>query len=100
MEKIDGHFWGVERRSWPMRGLPLSTSAILLFFSLHTTKESNLPVAGALQRLVLNHLNPVVVRVEDKGHGFHAAISQALLPVDIQALETFAGSIEVVDGNT
>ena len=27
------HFWGVERRGWPMRGLPLSTSAILLFFT-------------------------------------------------------------------
>ena len=32
LEKIDGHSWGVERRGWPMRGLPLSTSAILLFF--------------------------------------------------------------------
>lgn len=59
-----------------------------------------LPVAGALERLVLNHLNPVVVRVEDKRYVPHATIGQALLPVDILAFEAITGGIEVINRNT
>lgn len=59
-----------------------------------------LPVAGALERFVLNDFNPVVVRVEDEGHVVHATIRQALLPVDLQALKAFARSVQVVDSDT
>lgn len=65
------------------------------FYTLHY-----LPVAGALERLVLDHLNPVVVRVKDERHVSHATIGQALLPVDIQALEAIAGGIKVINGDT
>lgn len=59
-----------------------------------------LPVAGALERFVLDHFDPVVIRVEDEGHIVHATIRQAFLPVDLQALEAFAGGIQVVDRDT
>lgn len=68
---------------------------IFFFYTLHY-----LPVAGALERLVLDHLNPVVVRVKDERHVSHATIGQALLPVDIQALEAIAGGIKVINGDT
>ena len=88
-----------------MRGLPLlevqecmrivQYATVIPFYTLHY-----LPVAGALERLVLNHLNPVVVRIEDKRYVPHATIGQALLPVDIQALEAIASGIEVINGDT
>lgn len=53
-----------------------------------------------LKRLVLDHLNPVVVRVEDKCHVPHATVSKALLPVDIQTLEAVTGGIEVINRDT
>lgn len=70
---------------------------VVLYFDV---QYLHLPVAAPLQRLVLNHLNPVVVWVQDKRHRSHPAVSQTLLPVNIQALETITGGTQVVNGDT
>lgn len=59
-----------------------------------------LPVAGALQSLILNHLDPIAIRVKHEGHILHTAVGQTLLPVNIQRLEARAGRVEVIDGDT
>lgn len=33
---------------------------------------------------ILDDLNPVVVRVKDKGHIFHSSVCKPLLPIDVQ----------------
>lgn len=60
----------------------------------------SLPVAGALEGLVLDHLNPVAVRIINKGHVPHPAVRQALLPADVQRLKSIASRIEVIDRDT
>ena len=71
-----------------------------LLTNLTTRNALSLPVAAALEGLVLDHLNPVAIRVQYKCHVPHATISQALLPVDVQALETSAGCVEVINRDT
>lgn len=63
-------------------------------------KLPDLPVAGALQSLILNHLNPIAIRVKHEGHILHTTVGQTLLPVNIQRLEARAGRIEIIDGDT
>lgn len=58
------------------------------------------PVAGALERFILNHLNPIAIRIQNERHVLHATVSQALLPVDIHRLEARARRVEVIDRNT
>lgn len=59
-----------------------------------------LPVRGALDALVLDHLNPVVVRIQDKGDVAHATVSQALLEGNIDRVKSVAGRLEVIDRDT
>jgi hypothetical protein len=59
-----------------------------------------LPVRGALDALVLDHLNPVVVRIQDKGDVAHATVSQALLEGNIGRVKSVAGRLEVIDRDT
>lgn len=50
---------------------------------LQSACTGTLPVAAALERLVLNHFDPVAIWVEDECHVVHAAIREAFLPVDL-----------------
>jgi len=60
----------------------------------------NLPVCSSLQLLILNNLNPIVVRIEDKCHVFHATICKPLLPVNTLVIKALACRIKVINGNT
>jgi hypothetical protein len=59
-----------------------------------------LPVGGALDPLVLNHLNPVIVGIQDESDVVHATVSQTLLEGDINGVKPVAGRLEVVDRDT
>ena len=48
-----------------------------------------------LQRGRLNDLDPVSVRILDKGQRFHAAVSQAFLEVHAQGFKALAGSDDI-----
>lgn len=56
-----------------------------------------LPVGGALDPLVLDHLNPVVVGIQDESNVVHTPISQALLEGNINRVKPGAGRLEVID---
>jgi hypothetical protein len=61
---------------------------------------SLLPVCPTLELLILDDLDPVIVRVKDKRHILHATICQPLLPVYSQILKTLASSIQIVHRDT
>ena len=46
--------------------------------------------------LILHNLDPVTVRVQDEGHVLHAAVCEALLPVDLHVFKALARRVEVV----
>lgn len=56
-----------------------------------------LPVGGALDALVLDHLNPVVVGIQDESDVVHTSVSQALLEGDIDRVKPVAGRLEVIN---
>jgi hypothetical protein len=62
--------------------------------------SDTLPVRSSLQLLILNDLDPVIVRIEYKCYVLHAAICKALFPVYAQILEPLARCVEVIDGYT
>lgn len=59
----------------------------------------SLNFVGIAVLVVLDNLNPVVVWVKKESDIFHAAIGEALLPVNVQRLESRASSVQVVYGN-
>lgn len=54
---------------------------------------------SGLVTLVLNNLNPVVVRVKQEGNVLHAPVSESLLPVALQVLKTLARRVKIVNTN-
>lgn len=56
-----------------------------------------LPIASFLQLLILDDLDPVVIRVQNKGHILHPAIGQPLLPVHLFILHELACLVKVID---
>jgi hypothetical protein len=48
----------------------------------------------------LNHLNPVVIGIQDKSNVVHAAIGQTLLEGDIDRVKPVARGLEVIDRDT
>lgn len=58
---------------------------------------STLPVGGALDPLVLDHLDPVSIWIQKERHIVHPTVSQTLLEVDLERFEALAGRLEVVD---
>lgn len=65
-----------------------------------TKNYQHLPVGSGFQFLVLNDLNPVVVRVENESHIFHSTISKSLFPVDTFILKALTSSINIINRNT
>lgn len=64
------------------------------------TLTGYLPIAGTFQRLVLDHLDPIAIRVKNESHILHPPVCQTLLPVHIERLEPITGSIEIVNRDT
>lgn len=54
---------------------------------------------GIAVLLVLDNLNPVIVRVKKESDILHAPIGETLLPVDVERLESRASCVQVVYGN-
>lgn len=69
-------------------------------FAIYNSFTMVLHVRGALDALVLDHLDPVSIRVQHKGDVVHAAVSQTLLEIDLERLEAVTCGLEVVDGDT
>lgn len=63
-------------------------------------RDKYLPVSSVLELLVLNNLNPIVIRIKHKCYILHASISQTLLPVNTLVLESLACGVEIVNRNT
>lgn len=59
-----------------------------------------LPVSSALNPLILYHLNPISIGIQNKCDVVHPSISQTLLKVHLQRLEAVARSREVVNRDT
>lgn len=53
-------------------------------------RHSKLVLASILQSLVLNDLNPIIIRVQYEGNIPHAAICKSLFPVNTLVLESLA----------
>lgn len=58
--------------------------------------HQHLPIGSLLKLFVLNDLNPIVVRIKNKCHILHSAISQSLLPIDALFLKALASSLKIV----
>ena len=58
------------------------------------------PLSPLLQSLILNNLNPISIRIQQKCHILHPPISKSLLPVNLQIIESLTRSIEIVNANT
>lgn len=58
------------------------------------------PVGSALDALVLDHLNPISIGVQNESDILHHAIGETLLEVHIEGLEPVACRLEIVDGDT
>lgn len=56
-----------------------------------------LPVGGALDTLILNHLDPVPIRIQQECHVVHPTVSQALLEINVQRLEAIASGLKIID---
>lgn len=59
-----------------------------------------LPVGSALDALVLDHFDPVSIRIQEEGHIVHPTVGQALLEVDLENLEALTSCLEVIDRDT
>lgn len=48
------------------------------------TRFTESPVAASLDCLVLDHFNPVAIRIQDESNVLHPSIGETLLPVHVQ----------------
>jgi hypothetical protein len=55
------------------------------------------PIGAVPELLILNNLNPISIRIQDKGDVLHAAIRKSLLPVYLLILKALAGSIKIIN---
>jgi hypothetical protein len=60
----------------------------------------DLEVLLSRELLVLDNLDPVAIRVQQKGNILHASICKSLLPANVLILESLAGSFKVIHRNT
>lgn len=60
----------------------------------------HLPIRSTLDALVLDHLDPVAIRIQQESHIVHPTVGQALLEVDLEQLEPLASLLEVIDRDT
>lgn len=70
-----------------------------LLLDLKHQVQGCLDFVGVTVLLVLDDLNPVVVRIENESHVLHSSIGETLLPVDIQRFESLAGGVQIVHRN-
>jgi hypothetical protein len=57
------------------------------------------PVGGALDSLILDHLDPVSIGVQDERDVLHHAIGKTLLERYLKGLEAVAGALQIVGGD-
>lgn len=60
----------------------------------------NLPLSPLLQLLILNNLNPISIRIQQKRHILHPPIRKSLLPLNLQIIESLTRSIQIIHTNT
>ena len=50
-----------------------------------------------LQIIVLNDLDPIVIRIKNECNGLHATISKPLFPLDVHVIKALAGCIKIIN---
>lgn len=57
------------------------------------------PVGGALDPFILDHLNPISIRVQNEGDVLHHAIGETLLERYLERFEAIACALKIVGGD-
>lgn len=72
----------------------------MLYVVVIQVRTAFLPVSSTLNSLILHHLNPISIGIQNKCDIVHPPISQALLKVHFQRLKAVARSREVINRDT
>ena len=71
-----------------------------VLFELDCTQlQRQSPVRGSLDPFVLDQLDPISIRVQDKGNVLHSPFSQPLPPLDVFGVQELARFIKVVNSD-
>jgi hypothetical protein len=63
----------------------------------HILPATAAPLHFPLQLLILDNLDPVSIRIQNKSNTLHPSIGQSLLPLDAQSVESLTRGIQVVN---